>query len=191
MQHRRRHRHPRESKIDRFKAFLLIPKVKRLFIILSIIIFIILFKKIVTLLLLGAVVMLVDYLLHRTHFPIHIDLLFFATLLITHSYGLGAAIIFCIITGTVPELLAGNIDISDMLSIIPIILLCAVSLSFTAWGIVTIGIVFSIVFAITDFVVHLLLGEPPHKMFIEPIAVLILNIILFMRFGELLISLMQ
>jgi hypothetical protein len=139
------------------------------------------FRSIILLIALGFVVMVWDYILHTFHIPIHMDFLFFASILVTRDYGFQAAAIFALIAGNLPEILSGSFDITDMFSTIPVILLCFISTYFMDSSIIVTGIIFSLAFAVLEFFTALLFAEPPHKVFIEPLAVLALNVFLFLN----------
>ncbi|MBN2422948.1 hypothetical protein JXB41_07010 [Candidatus Woesearchaeota archaeon] len=183
-------RHPKHEFFVPLRRFVRSRK-KYLLLSLGILIFILMFKDIFILLLLGTIVMAIDFILHKTRFPIHADFLFFSSLVITRAYGFNTALIFAIIAGNLPEIFTGTFDIPDMLSTIPVILLCFLSDYFLQWNIVILGIIFSVVFALLEFFIALILAEPPHKVIFEPLVVLIINILLFINMGEFILYLMK
>ncbi|MBN1502781.1 hypothetical protein JW930_04500 [Candidatus Woesearchaeota archaeon] len=187
----RRKRGKREPAFFRpIRQFLNTP-IKYVIIASGLIIFLLKFKDIFILLFLGALIMLVDYFLHRFRFPVHIDLLFFVSILIVRAYGFKTSLIFCLVAGNLAELLTGGFEVSDMISIIPIIFLGYLSLFFSNYSIVVVGILFSFLFAILEFFIASMLNLLPHKRYIEPMVVLFFNIILFINLGEFFVRIMS
>jgi hypothetical protein len=153
--------------------------------------FIIRFRSLFFLMAAGLIVMVLDYSLHISRFPLHIDPLLFITVIIAWSYSTKTAIIFAIITGNLPEILAGSFEVSDMISIVPIVLLSWLSIYLQPIGIIATGIIFSAVFSFIEFLIASALREAPHKIYIEPAIILGMNLFLFINFGESLLQIMS
>ena len=148
------------------------------------------FRSIFMIFMLGMLVMATDFLIHSARIPIHLDLLLFASLLITRIYGLKTSLVFSIITGNIPEMATGSFNISDALSVLPIMLLNVLSTLLISWNLVLLGVVLSVIFFVSEVLIAMVSAAPVHKVFLEPFIVLLLNIFLFINFGEFLAGFM-
>ncbi len=143
------------------------------------------FRSVMILLILGFAVMTVDYFLHMSRFPIHLDPLFFISIIITKTYGMGTAAVFCIVTGIVPEILSGSFELSDSLEFIPILSIAALSTLIPGMNLLY-GTILSIIYAFSQAGLARLLGEQPLKVYIEPWIVLGMNVLLFWNLTDVL-----
>jgi hypothetical protein len=164
-------------------------KLKYPLIIIGALLFFLFFKKVMILLIIGIILMVWDYFLHSIRFPIHFDGMLFVALLITKEYTFSIAVFFCLVVGNIAEILTGSFEASDILSVIPIILLCYISMYLPGIAFVLMGIIMSFAFFFMEMGLASLLAEPPHKVFAEPIAVLFINIFFFVMIGPTLLKL--
>ena len=145
-----------------------------------------LYRKFVLLIALIALVMVWDYFQHTMHLMIHLDILPFVSLFVTSEYGLLIAIPFILISGIVPEFAAGHFEMSDMLSVIPIL---GVNIAFAG----ALESQFSptayfalLVFVFFQVILFFVTAERTEKKIVEPIAVTLLGFIFIWRIAPLL-----
>ncbi|MBD3202840.1 hypothetical protein GF327_00975 [Candidatus Woesearchaeota archaeon] len=176
-----------------FRPVLKFLKTRKKYVIIAIgaVIFFLKFRNIFILFALGLLIMSLDFFMHSFRSPIHIDLLFFVSILIARVYGFKTVFIFALVAGNLPEILTASFEIPDMLSFFPIIIISFISLFFPDADIAVIGIILSVLFAFSEIIIARLLAEPPHKVYLEPFLMFFVNILLFLNFGNLIISLMS
>lgn len=123
--------------------------------------------------------------------PVDFTPVFFFSILITRFYGIGYSLLFLVIGGVLPTLISGVvIDVNYFLVLIITVLINLVSLFFTTFNLIIVGIILTFIYSILDGVVNIFFGEDLMKEVISVVFNISVNTLYFSKFGLFLIGLM-
>jgi hypothetical protein len=151
------------------------------------------FKKWIVLAVLAVVLITIDYFIHVYRSPINPTPLFFISVLATIAYGPLISVPFTLIVGFLPNVAAGRFEIGESMEIIAMVMLSVISAAFYSSGnIISTGIMISVAFFVATLGVVFVSegGEAKITSSFEAFIVLIINLVLFSRLGEMFLSVM-
>lgn len=146
--------------------------------------------KIVTFLVLCVICGIMVFINYVMGIPFDFTPVFFLSIIITSTLGVGLSIVFIIVGGIIPTVIAGGkIDVSYLVFLTLLILLNLFSSSFS--NIMVGGIILAFIYSVVGGVISIGLGDPVFKQVPSMIVNIIINTLYFYKFSEMVIHLLS
>jgi hypothetical protein len=145
---------------------------------------------VITLLLMGFAAF-VQFYTHARDVKFDIGHVFFFSLVYARVAGLLPAALLIIIAGMIPKFILGDIDEQTILSYVGQLLVIAISLLFTNFSIILVGIIAAVIcFSIVFFLEFMVFQKPIFDLAMDVVLPLIMNIAYFVSLSQVLLKLL-